>query len=136
MEEVQQAPQLKNVVDLRSHLGLLTYYSKFLPNMPTVLAALYRLLRRSTSWRWGCVEHQAHEVSKQLLTSAQLLVRHDPELELILACDASPHGIGVVLSHRMPDSSEKPIGFMSRISPRLLLSIHRLRKKAYPVCLE
>ena len=51
-------------------------------NMSTVFAPLYRLLRWSTSWRWGCVDHQAFEASKQLLTSAQLLDHYDPELEV------------------------------------------------------
>ena len=73
---VRQAHQPKNVVELRSYLGLLTYYSKFFPNMSTVLAPLYRLLCHSTSWRWGCAEHQAFEKSKQLLTSAPLVVHY------------------------------------------------------------
>ena len=41
VEPVRQAPQPKNAVELRSYLGLLTYYSKFLPNMSAVLATPY-----------------------------------------------------------------------------------------------
>ena len=129
VEAVRQAPQPQNAVELRSYLGLLTYYSKFLPNMSTVLAPLYRLLRRSTSWRWGYAEHQAFEKSKQLLTSAPLLVHYDPELELILACDASAHGIGAVLSHRMPDGSEKPIGFVSHTLSKTEIKYPQIEKE-------
>ena len=37
----------------------------------------------------------------------------DPQLPLILACDASAYGIGTVLAHHMPDEYEKPIGYAS-----------------------
>ena len=40
-----------NVTELRSFLGLLTYYGKFLPNLSTVLAPLYKLLRKGVSWQ-------------------------------------------------------------------------------------
>ena len=52
---------------------------------------------------------------KSLFTSDHLLVYYDPDLELILACDASPYGVGTVLSHRGEDVQEKPITFASRI---------------------
>ena len=56
----------------------------------------------------------AFEKAKELLQSAELLVHFDPEKELILASDASDYGVGVVLSHRMENGTERPIGYVSR----------------------
>lgn len=43
-----------------------------------------------------------------------MLVHFDPELPLIVACDASPFGLGGTLSHIYPDKTERPIMFVSR----------------------
>ena len=42
-----------------------------------------------------------------------MLVHYDPAVELVLACDASPYGVGAVLSHHFSDIEEKPIIFVS-----------------------
>ena len=44
---------------------------------------------------------------------APLLVHFNHELEIILACDASAYGLEAVLAHRMPDGSERPVGYAS-----------------------
>ncbi|XP_026562019.1 uncharacterized protein K02A2.6-like, partial [Pseudonaja textilis] len=49
-----------------------------------------------------------------LLTSEAVLIQFDPNLPLVLAADASPFGIGAVLSHRLANGAEAPIAFFSR----------------------
>lgn len=46
---------------------------------------------------------------QELLTASNLLVHFNP---MTLACDASAYGIG---AHRMPDGSEKSVGYVSRM---------------------
>ena len=114
VKAIQDAPTPKNVSELKSYLGLLTYYAKFLPNLSTQLAPLYRLLRHDTKWQWSTDQQKAFEKSKELLVSSKLLIHFDSNLPLVLACDASQYSIGAVLAHRLPDGSERPIGYVSR----------------------
>ena len=60
------------------------------------------------------MEDAAFQASKTALLSSKVLVHFDPSQELVLSCDASSYGIGVVLSHRQSDGSDRPIGFVSR----------------------
>ena len=113
IKAIQDAPSPTNVQELKAYLGLLTYYSRFLPNMSTVLSPLYQLLQKDVKWRWTSDENNAFLASKDLLTSSSLLVYFNPKLKLMLACDASAYGIGAVLAHKYPDGSERPIGYAS-----------------------
>uniref|UniRef100_A0AAV2K5K2 Gypsy retrotransposon integrase-like protein 1 n=1 Tax=Knipowitschia caucasica TaxID=637954 RepID=A0AAV2K5K2_KNICA len=114
VKAVGQAPAPKNVTELKSYLGLLNYYNRFLPNLSTLLAPLHKLLRKDTPWCWKEEQERAFGESKKLLQSSKVLVHYDSQKDLLLACDASPYGVGAVLSHRMSDGQERPIGFMSR----------------------
>ena len=50
---IMDAPSPKSVTELKSFLGLLNYYCKFLPNLSSTLHPLYCLLQKSSSWSWG-----------------------------------------------------------------------------------
>ena len=110
---IVEAPAPRNVSQLKSFLGMLNYYGKFLPNLSTCLAPLYSLLQKKHHWSWVEKQHKAFEKAKALLTSSSVLTHYDPSKPLILACDASPYGIGAVLSHQVGDD-ELPVAFASR----------------------
>ena len=111
---INNAPASTNISQLKSFLGLINYYCKFLQILSNTLAFLYRLLQKNTRWHWGAEQEKAFQIAKKSLTSDCVLTHFDPTKTLVLACDASPYGIGAVLSHRMGDGHDKPIAFSSR----------------------
>ena len=111
---VVDAPRPQNVTEVRSFLGLVNYYHKFLPNLATILHPLNQMLESNYQWDWTDRCEEAFQKVKVMIASDLVLTHYDPKLPLQLACDASPVGIGAVPSHVMPDSTERPIAFASR----------------------
>ena len=103
----------KSVNELKSFLGLLNYYCKFLPNLSSTLHPLCCLLQKSSSWSRGPREEEAFLKAKDLLSPPRVLAHFDPSRRLVLSCDASPFGLGAVLSHVMEDVAERPISYAS-----------------------
>ena len=114
VEAILQAPAPNNLQELRSFLGLLNYYGKFIPNLATLIHPLNSLLQHAKPWAWTKECSQAFQQAKEALSSSSVLVHYDPTLPISLAGDASAYGIGAVISHILPDGSEKPIAFASR----------------------
>ncbi|XP_064487305.1 uncharacterized protein K02A2.6-like [Ornithodoros turicata] len=113
LQAIKDAPLPKNISELRSFLGMLTFYSRFLPSMTTMLAPLYHLLEKKVAWHWGHEQGEAFNRAKTALVNAKVLTHFDPTKELRLECDASSYGLGAVLFHRV-HGSDRPIGFRSR----------------------
>ena len=130
---VMDAPSPQNVTELKAYLGLLNYYGRFLPSLSTVLAPLHRLLAKDTKWHWNREQEAAFQESKQLLLKSQVLVHFDPLKPVVLSCDASPYGVGVVLSHQMPNGEERPVAFASRSLSKAEQKYSQLDKEALAI---
>ena len=114
VDAIQLAPIPKNQQELRSFLGLLHYYGKFIPNLASLIYPLNSLLKANTPWNWTEQCEQAFKNAKQKLTSAAVLAHYDPNVSLHLAGDASAYGVGAVISHVYPNGSERPVAYASR----------------------
>ena len=113
LNAIVKAPSPENIQQLRSFLGLLNYYGKFIPNLASLIHPLNLLLHKDTKWNWNSDCEKAFTEAKEALVSSTVLTHYDPELPLTLAGDASAYGIGAVISHVFPDGSEHPIAFAS-----------------------
>lgn len=112
VDAILNAPCPKDITQLQSFLGLINYYGRFIPNLSSELHSLYDLLRKDTKFEWTKERDQAFERSKRLLVNSTFLVHYDPTKPLILSCDASPYGVGAILSHLI-EGIERPIFFGS-----------------------
>lgn len=108
------APTPKDKRQLKSFLGMINYYGKFLSQLSSVLHPLNNLLRKDTPWFWDSHCQNAYQEVKDMLAANVMLTHYDPEKPLQLGCDASPYGVGAVLSHVEQDGSTKPIAYASR----------------------
>ena len=113
VEAVKVAPAPTDLTQLKSFLGLINYYYKFLPNLSTTLFPLYSVLRKNTRWKWGPEQQKAFDTAKSQLTSDCILEHYDPDKPIFLACDASPFGLRGVLLHKLENGVEKPIAYTS-----------------------
>ena len=103
VDAIINAPAPRNGTELRSFLGLVNYYGKFVANLSTVLHPLNNLLKADTKWKWDAACSKAFTQAKAELASAQVLTHYDPQLPIRLAADASSYRVGTVVSHIMPD---------------------------------
>ena len=77
-EAIVRAPAPKNVQELRSFLGLLNYYSKFIPDLATVLNPLNKLLKHQVKWQWSKECEIAMKEAKKRLIASRVLVQLCP----------------------------------------------------------
>ena len=107
-------PKPTNVSKLRSFLGMVNHYAKFIPKLTDRLIPFYSLLKKDTSWIWTSACDNAFKNVKKFLTSPLALTHYDPSLPLVLAADASNTGVGAVIYHRYPDGKEKAIAHCAK----------------------
>lgn len=129
---IKEAPTPKNVTELRSFLGLLNYYGKFLPNPSTQLHPLHQLLNKDQPWQWEESQEQVFQQAKDALQANSLLVHYDVSKPLVLACDASQYGIGAVLSHVI-DNEERPVAYISRTLSAAEKNYSQIEKEALAI---
>ncbi|BHF83963.1 hypothetical protein SprV_0902711200 [Sparganum proliferum] len=91
------------------------YYSAFPKSLHDGRAPHNRLLQKGAPWCWSSDCGKALAQLKSMLSSDLLLTHYDPTLPIVVAADASNHGIGAVISHTFPDGSEKAIVHASRM---------------------
>ena len=113
VKAVKNWPQPRNIHNVRSFIGLCTYYCRFVPGFSSLAEPLHLLTEKNAVFQWTEQCNKAFQTLKELLTQAPILAYPDFEKPFILDTDASDVAIGATLS-QIIDSVEHPIGYFSR----------------------
>ncbi|CAC5392821.1 Retrovirus-related Pol polyprotein from transposon 297,Retrovirus-related Pol polyprotein from transposon 17.6,Transposon Ty3-I Gag-Pol polyprotein,Transposon Ty3-G Gag-Pol polyprotein,Retrovirus-related Pol polyprotein from transposon 412 [Mytilus coruscus] len=113
IKAVQDWPTPKNVKDVRSFIGLCSYYRRFVENFSTIAKPLHQLIEKCKKFEWTEACNCSFEHLKKLLISAPILGYPINDGGFILETDASNVGMGAVLS-QIQDGEERVIGYFSK----------------------
>ena len=133
VETITKAPYPTTRAEMISFLGGAQYYSRFIPNMSTVVEPLNRLRSLDVPFNFGDREKKAFDKLKTLLSSDLVLTIYNPELELKLDTDASSVGLGAVLSHVDDTGTERPIEYISRTLTKTERNYSMIEKEALAI---
>lgn len=111
---IVEAPPPTNITQLKSFVGLVNYYSKFVSELSIMLRPFYDLLRKGAKWEWSENCGKAFEKCKRALVDARVLCPYDPRKPLVLVCDASDTGISAIACCVI-NGQERPFHFASRV---------------------
>ena len=110
---VKEWPIPVNVTEVRSFLGLCSYYRRFIPKFADIARPLHRLTEKGQKFVWNSECEQAFGTLKKYLTEAPILAYPDFSKPFILDTDASDTSIGAVLS-QVHEGKERVVCYGSR----------------------
>ncbi|XP_065188286.1 uncharacterized protein K02A2.6-like [Sycon ciliatum] len=111
---IVDAPPPKDQTALQSFIGLVMFYSRFVPSISDVLQPLRQLLVKDAPWDWSSECQESFEKVKSLMADAPILAHFDINRKVIVECDASPYGLGACLLQEDDTGSRRPVCFVSR----------------------
>ena len=133
VEAILKVAPPTDVSQLRSFLGMVNHYGRFIKCLADLSAPLNRLLRKDEPWSWNTECQDSFVKIKEALTTTTVLAHFSPELPLGIACDASAVGIGAVLFHRYPDGSERPIAYASKSLTKAEKNYSQIEREALSI---
>jgi hypothetical protein len=101
------------VKEVKSFLGLASFYRRLVRRIATIAKSLTQLIRKDTQVNWEGCQPTAFEKMKEIICSEQVLAYPDFKSQFILTTDASNGAVPAVLSH-VQDGVDRPIAFASQ----------------------
>ncbi len=114
LSAILHAPAPEDATQLRSFIGLLSWYNKFIPNFATVVEPLRACIRKGSDFVWSEDAQQCFNDVKQVLIHSPALSLFEPDLLTVVSTDASDYGLGAVLAQVHEDKTERIVAFASR----------------------
>ena len=99
----------KDRLELETLLGMVTYLTRFAPNLATLTAPLRNLLKKDVEFVWNESHDEAFQKIKDVLTGSPVLAYFNPKLDVTLQVNASKYGLGATLLQE-----SRPVSYASK----------------------
>jgi hypothetical protein len=117
VKTVASWPRPGNLQEVRSFVGLASYYRQFIAGFMDIARPLHILTEKGRAFVWKSAQEEAFQTLKDKLTSAPLLASPQDLGQYILDTDASSSGLGAVL-HQRQNGEIRVISYASRTLSR------------------
>lgn len=145
VESIKSIPPPTCIREVRSFIGMCSYYRRFIPNFSAIAEPIIHLTKKHAHFKWTREHQKAFDFLKNSLTVVPLLVYPDPNKKYTLYTDASNTCIGACLTQECdvddPDVKsgpfktpiEKPIYYLSHKLNRTQCRYSVIEKEAYAI---
>ena len=114
LRAVKNFPQPKTAKQVKSFIGLASYYRRFIPGFSQIAHSLYALTKQQVPFCWTADCETAFQTLKNKLCTAPVLISPDPNLPFHIFSDASKISVGFVLMQKKKGRLH-PIAYGSKI---------------------
>jgi hypothetical protein len=97
VQEIMELATPETPLDLQKFLGMVVYFSSYIPFYSFIVAPLFSLLKKGYKWEWRVEHNIAFEQLKEALASAPILGHPNPGHPYRLYTDTSDYAIGASL---------------------------------------
>ena len=110
---ITEWPTPTSITEVRSFVGLASYYRRFVRSFAQIAAPLHALMQKNCRFQWSHEAQQSFDALKTALTTPPILAMPNDVGLFTLDTDASDHSIGAVLSQEQ-HGVERVIAYASR----------------------
>ena len=116
VESIEQFPIPETKKQLRSYLGLVGYYRRYIPNFSEIATPLSDVTGKKSpnKLKWNVECENSFSQLKRCMINYPVLQLPDFSLPFIVQVDASERALGAILSQKDEEGSEHPVVYASR----------------------
>ena len=132
LDSIQKISTPTAVTQVRSFLGLVGYYHRFIKGFSKIAAPLNRLLEKNCPFKWYDEYPRAYQELKALLLQEPVVAYPDFTVPFRLYTDASNIGLGAILAQQQ-DGKERFICCASRTLSKAEQNYSATKKECHRV---
>ena len=111
---IKDWPVPTNVSELRSFLGIMSYYRRYIKDFSMIARPLNDNLKKTATWTWESAQQKAYQQLKDTLLEDVFLLHPSMKKQFTLETDASLFAWGAVLSQEDSEGKLRPVGCLSK----------------------